>query len=452
VRAPGHRSSLVVALAVGASLFAACGGGSDDAASTPVAPSTPSSSRPAGTATPSTSDSSCPPARGAPAGPSAEAQVIQEGEGSAPRIEAAVYPAPEGGGEPWSQWGQGVVLPDGRFLSTAGDHRGADGNAYLFVYDPETRRITRVADVLSQVEHEEGAWGYGKIHAQLVASGCDVYLATYWGSRRGLEFSPSYDGDLLFRVDPSTLELEPLGTPVPRHGVPSLAGSTAAGLLYGEAVDPLVSERRDTGSFFAYDVEAGRVTFESDNPDHIGFRNIAVGPDGTAYLAGEGGVLLAYEPGSDELRPLPDPLPGGGWLRASTAPGPDGTVYGVTQDPDRLFALHRDGRITDLGEARGYTASLALSPDGSRFFYVPGAHGDAYEQGTPLIAVDTETGDQTVVAELNPPAERELGLRLGGTYDVAVDPSGDRVYVGLNAAEPSAEDAFGEVVLAVVHL
>ena len=227
MRAPGHRSSLVVALAVGASLFAACGGGSDDAASTPAPSSTPSSSRPAGTATPPTSrgDSSCPPARGAPDGPSAAAQVIQEGEGDTPRIEAAVYPAPEGGGEPWSQWGQGVVLPDGRFLSTAGDHRGADGNAYLFVYDPETRRITRVADVLSQVEHEEGAWGYGKIHAQLVASGCDVYLATYWGSRRGLEFSPSYDGDLLFRVDPSTLELEPLGTPVPRHGIPSLAGS-----------------------------------------------------------------------------------------------------------------------------------------------------------------------------------------------------------------------------------
>jgi len=452
VRAPGHWSP-VVAVVVGVSLLAACGGGSDDAVSAP-APSPSTSSRPAGTSAPATSrvDSSCPPARSVPDGPSATAQVIQEGSGDRPEIEAAVYPAPAGGGEPWSQWGQGVVLSDGRFLSTAGDHRGADGNAYLFVYDPETREITRVADVLSQVEHEDGAWGYGKIHAQLVAAGCDVYLSTYWGSRRGLEFSSTYDGDLLFRVDPSTLELESLGTPLPRHGIPSLAGSVDDGLLYGEAVDPLVSERRDTGSFFAYDVEDDRVAFESDDPDHIGFRNILVGPDGTAYVAAEGGRLLAYEPGSDALRSLPDTLPGGGWLRASTAPGPDGTVYGVTQNPDRLFALHRDGSITDLGEARGYTASLALAPDGSRFFYVPGAHGDAYEQGTPLIAVDTETGDQTVVAELNPPAERELGLRLGGTYDVAVDPSGDRVYVGLNAADPGAKDAFGQVVLAVVHL
>ena len=452
MRTPGHRWSPLLALAVGVSVLAACGGGSDDAAapasSAPPASTRPSSSAPASTRDPST----CPAARGTPAGPSATAQEIQPGAGDRPAIEAVVYPAPDGGGEPWSQWGQGVVLPDGRFLSTAGDHRGADGNAYLFVYDPETRRITRVADVLSQVDHRAGAWGYGKIHAQLVAAGCDVYLSTYWGSRRGLEFSPTYDGDLLFRVDPSTLELESLGTPVPRHGIPSLAGSAARGLLYGEAVDPLQSERRDTGSFFAYDTDAGRVSFESDDADHIGFRNILVGPDGTAYLAAEGGRLLAYEPGSDALRALPDPLPGGGWLRASTAPAPDGTVYGVTQDPDRLFALHPDGRITDLGEARGYTASLALAPDGSRFFYVPGAHGDAYEQGTPLIAVDTETGDQTVVAQLNPPAEQELGLRLGGSYDVVVDPSGDRVYVGLNAADPEAEDAFGQVVLAIVHL
>ena len=192
--------------------------------------------------------------------------------------------------------------------------------------------------------------------------------------------------------------------------------------------------------------------YKRQDPDHIGFRNILVGADGTAYLAAEGGRLLRYQPGSDALEALPDPLPGGGWLRASTHPGPDGTVYGVTQSPDHLFALHRDGRVTDLGEARGYTASLALAPDGKRFFYVPGAHGDAYEQNTPLIAVDTETGEQTVVAELNPPAEHALGLRLGGTYDVAVDPSGDRVYVGLNAADPSAKDAFGQIVLAIVHL
>lgn len=451
MRNHGRRRRLTcTALAACLSVIAACSSGSSDDGSFAQLPSTTRSD--ATTGRPQARVADCAAVdRRRPEGPSAEAQVIQEG-GDGPTIEAVVYPRPQSGGNPWSQWGQGVVLPDGRFLSTAGDHLGADGNAYLFVYDPDTRTITRFADVLSQVNHDQGAWGYGKIHAQLVAAGCSVYVSTYWGTRRGLEFSDSYDGDLLFRLDQQTLELESLGTPAPKHGIPSLAGSAPDHLLYGEAVDPLISENRDRGSFFAFDTETGKVAFESDNGDHIGFRNILVGADGTAYLAAEGGRLLEWKPGSDALRPLPDPLPGGGWLRASTVPAPDGTVYGVTQDPDRFFALHADGRVTDLGEARGYTASVALHPDGKRFYYVPDAHGSAYEQGTPLIEVDTESGKQTVVAELNPPAVKALGLQLGGSYDVAVDPSGDRVYAGLNAAADGTDEGFGEVVLAIVHL
>ena len=115
---------------------------------------------------------------------------------------------------------------------------------------------------------------------------------------------------------------------------------------------------------------------------------------GRAYVAGEGGALLVYEPGADSLRELPERLPGGGYLRATTRPAPDGTVYGVTEAPDRFFALGSDGHVRALGDARGYTASVALDPDGSRFFYVPGAHGDAFEQGTPVVEVDTATGEQ----------------------------------------------------------
>jgi hypothetical protein len=57
-----------------------------------------------------------------------------------------------------------------------------------------------------------------------------------------------------------------------------------------------------------------------------------------------------------------------------------------------------------------------------------------------------------VVVELNELAQEPLGLRLGGTYNVAFDPSRDVVYIGMNAGEPSAESAFGEVVLMIVHL
>jgi hypothetical protein len=175
-----------------------------------------------------------------------------------------------------------------------------------------------------------------------------------------------------------------------------------------------------------------------------------VGADGTAYLAGKDSRLLEYKPGSQTLRVLPERLPGG-WLRASTTPAPDGTVYGVTQDPDLLFALHPDGHIDDLGPARGYAASLAIDPNGKRFFYVPGATGNSWKQGAPLVAVDTKTGEQTTVVKLNDLAERKLGLTLAGSYSVAVDPTGARAYIGFNAGRTRA-DPWGEVVLVVVDL
>ena len=132
-------------------------------------------------------------------------------------------------------------------------------------------------------------------------------------------------------------------------------------------------------------------------------------------------------------------------------------MYGVTQAGrgagarDQLFALQPDGSVRTLAATRGYTASLAMEPDGSRVYYVPGAHGDSYLQGTPVIAVDTRTGKETVVANLNALAEEHLGLTLGGSYDVALDAKRRVLYVGLNAGS-ERDSPWNEVVLAEVSL
>ena len=441
-----RRSSLVRGVLCVVAAAAACSSGGDSA-------SERRSGRPAPTAADAAGACGRVPEPREAEGPSAETVLLQGPDDGGPAVEGAVYPRPDYRGDPWSQWGQGVALADGRFVSAIGDHLGPDGNSYLFVYEPERERITRFADVLSHAEHEAGDWGYGKVHGQMLAGPCgEVFFGTYYGDLDGLEYGGTYRGDLLFRVDPSTLEVERLGVPVPERGLPSLAGPTPDGILYGEAVDPLPADpdAYPGGAFFAYDPARDRILFRSDDERHSGFRNILVDGEGTAYLATDDSRLLVYEPGSTELRVHPERLPGG-WLRASTLPAPDGTVYGVTNEPFNLFALRPDGSIRDLGPAGGYTASLALHPDGRRFFFVPGAHGDSWQKGTPLVAVDTDTGEQEVVVELNQLAERELNLTLGGTYNVAVDPSGERVYVGFNAG-PDRDDPWGQVVLVVVHL
>ncbi|HSM44722.1 MAG TPA: hypothetical protein VK969_06860, partial [Acidimicrobiia bacterium] len=172
---------------------------------------------------------------------------------------------------------------------------------------------------------------------------------------------------------------------------------------------------------------------------------------GRAYYSNGVGELDRFDPATNSVTSHTSTLPGD-WLRASTAPAPDGRVFGVTEDPSVFFVMHPSGEIDALGPARGYTTSMALDPDGSRFFYIPDAHGGAWVSDAPLISVDTATGEETVVAELNPLAEQALGIRLGGTYDLAVGPEGDTVYIGLNGGSVGSEDVFGEVALLVVDL
>ena len=67
------------------------------------------------------------------------------------------------------------------------------------------------------------------------------------------------------------------------------------------------------------------------------------------------------------------------------------------------------------------------------------------------MAVDTASGEQRTMIELNPLTEQAFGLTAGGTYDVAVDPQSGRIFIGLNAAPPGEREAFGQVVAVLVE-
>ena len=384
-------------------------------------------------------------------GPSTE--MIDLGEVNGMRVEGAVYPRPDYPGDPWTMWGQGIALSDGRFISAIGDHIGPDGNSFIYEYDPNAGTLATLGDLLSYVDHTPGSWGYGKVHGQMVNGPCgEVYFASYWGTNRDLVYDESYRGDILFRIDPDARTMAALQVPVEEHGIPSVAAAPGRGLVYGEAIDPVLeSEDLDAGPFFVYDVVNDQVVFEGPAQPHTGYRNIMVDAEGRAYYSIGSSELAVYDPETNEIQTHPHTMPGL-WLRASTTPAPDGRVFAVTRDPDAFFVLNPDGTIESLGNPVEYTASMAVHPDGDRFFFMPDAHGDAWAFGGALTSVDTTTGEQTVIAELNPLAEEGLGLRLGGTFSVAVAPEGDKVYIGANAGPLGADDGFGEVVLLVVHL
>jgi hypothetical protein len=338
------------------------------------------------------------------------------------------------------------VLADGRFLSALGDHMGKDGNSFFYVYDPSTNTLRLISDVLSLTDHRSGDWGYGKIHAQMVLGACgDVYVTSYWGTRSGLEFGGSYSGDILMRIDPQSETITNLNTLVSGHGIPSLAISPDGGALFAEGADPAT----DQGVFIARDMESGAEIFRDNDSAHTGFRAMAVDTEGRAYYSIGDGRLRRYDPVSGEVADLTDRMPGE-FLRAATPPDATGTIVAVTQDEPTFFTLDTEGTITSLSRAPGYTTSLAR--DGNLVYFIPDAHGGAWESGTPVMVLNAATGTQTVLVELNDLAERELGLRLGGTYNIAIDSQAARLFIGLNAAPPDSGSTFGTVVLVVIDL
>ncbi len=153
--------------------------------------------------------------------------------------------------------------------------------------------------------------------------------------------------------------------------------------------------------------------FREDVPTHSGFRNVLVGPDGHAYVASYGGHLLEYVPGATQMTIYPKTLPGGGVLRASTVPARDGGG-GATQSPDQFFAFKTDGTIESLGAAQAYTTSMAVEPDGSAFYSVPGAHGESEAIGAPVVAVDPATGRQRTSSPPATSCSRSSGCRRPG--------------------------------------
>jgi hypothetical protein len=197
-----------------------------------------------------------------------------------------------------------------------------------------------------------------------------------------------------------------------------------------------------------FDTSTGVVTHQVDDPRQYGFRALGIDPVSGGVLYGiGGGELAALDPTSGEFEDLDLELPGF-WLRAITRPTPDGTVYGVSDDESFLFSISPDGTVEVLGEPGGTTTSLAMTPDGTRVFWMPEAHGGAWEVGAPIMSMDTASGETTEITSLVDPFE-ELDLLPGGTYSVVYQDGS--LILGVNASDLNDDSGFGTVVLVVVE-
>ena len=270
-----------------------------------------------------------------------------------------------------------------------------------------------------------------------------LWATTYWGRRGDVVYGDGYEGDLLLEVDSDRKVVVNHGPIAGRRGIPSMVLAADGRTLVAEANQP---DRN--GYLTAFDAVTRTVLSEASDSRHIGFRALGAPLDGGVLYSIGGGRLARYSPTDGGTNDLGVVMPGD-WLRAATAPAPDGTIYGVTQDEPVLFALAPDGSIVILGDPRGYTTTLTMTHGGETVYWLPDAHGRAWEHGATVLALDTESGRISEVVSLRRPFEDELGLLPGGTYSISY--SSGRLYLGINASPLGDDSGFGTVVLVVIE-
>jgi len=402
--------------------------------------------------------------------------------GRAPTVELYRLPldpikdsAPPAGETPrqWTVWGQGTIDPaTGRFYGAVGDHAGRDARIHIVVFDPRTKKISLSSEINASLGARPGAFADGKIHGRLdFYSGPWLWFCTYWAKYpepSAEDYATGYQGGRIGRYNVQTGEVVDEGVPLPRASWPSHLVDVARGRLYAAG---------HFGEFLAWDIGARKVIFAGRLPEGMSWGNRVLLLDektGSVYSSNTDGSdptfnMIRYDPAENRFEKLSLPMPPDekgerGPIRAHTARrDPDGLFRAVTQN-GVLFAFDPEKTtIAPLGICwpgeRRYTTSIAASPDGRYLYYLPGAHGDSFFEGSPVVQYDTRQKRFKVLAFLSSALLSKYGYLVGGTYSVVADPRGEKLYILMNGAlrdpkdpGPLPKEAFGAPAFLVVTL
>lgn len=369
-----------------------------------------------------------------PAGIAKEVAVAR----AIPTVELLYFPGQDYAGRPWSVWGEGSFA-GGTYYTAIGDHLAPAGNAFVYAYDPVKKTLTRIVDVRKTLALPDGHYTPGKIHTRLdLASDGWLYFATHRGSTRATTDANKYQGDWIMRHHPATGKTEVVCRgPVGKHCIP-VGITDAKRLVFYGATAPGVGGEEE-GKFFAYDLKDRKLLHEvADGPA----RAIALSPSTgkVFYTRRSDGKLMRLGP-TDNKGPVA--IPGTIGLRAASAESPAGVIYAVSQGrdgaPAKLYALDvKTEKVADLGPAavgaQQYITALALDARGRYLYYCPGAHGNADRDGTPIVQYDTRTKTRKVIAFLAKHYTDKYGLTPRGSYALALDARGERLFITWNVS------------------
>ncbi len=149
-------------------------------------------------------------------------------------------------------------------------------------------------------------------------------------------------------------------------------------------------------------------------------------------------------------------------MRAQTRRrGPDGLFWCVTYNGEMFTFDPVNEEIVSKGlnwpGKERYTTSMDRSPGGRYVYYLPGAHGHGYTDGSPIIQYDTKTDTKKVLAFVHPYYYKKYGYTPGGTFSIKLDDKGERLFILWNGAlvehqEGRGGDTFGQCSVMLVKI
>ncbi|QDU97849.1 CRTAC1 family protein [Lignipirellula cremea] len=379
------------------------------------------------------------------------AAEMKEVEGYAPFVMAKTPPKvevqfPQNLGEGpltrrlWSSWGDICLASDGSVYIGIGDHHHdslGDGRCFIYRWDPKTRLLTQIVDMNQVVLPQPGQPAWSKVHAKIdegpdgkIYFCCTLNAGNDAGNPK-YQWTERLPGAQIYQYDPETGKTIVFANMPPKR-------CTATSLYDAERKTWWCNLEAGKGdALYGLNLETGKLVYQGVDGE-VGFnRNFALGAEGQIYFNGPAGNLQRLDPATKKTTDLkfsfPDESPG---MRASTGESKRGEIYGATYRTSQLFSLNtKTNKVKMLGPTWGvgeYTTMMLLSPDEKYVYYLPGAHGQAFRYGTPVVQYEIATGVRKVLAFLAPAMEEQIDYVPGGTYGVKISDDGSTLYVNFN--------------------
>lgn len=384
----------------------------------------------------------------------------------------------------WSNWSQAAYYPPtGRFYSTLGDTDPYDAHLYVVEYDPATRKLRCLPEIHSLLDTPRGQMTEGKIHGYLdFYDGPNLWFCSYWTiypEPGEVEYQTGYEGGRILSFNVLTDTLTDHGIPMKRVSWPYHRIDTQRGILYAVGY---------YGEFLAWDIAKRKILWGGyppkdmtwwwramviDEPTGYVYSSYIYDPDSNVHV-------IKYDPHKNRFFKLETRMPHFSgkrqivekekprevdMFRANTLRrGPDGLLWCMTKQGE-VFTLDPEAdRICAKGinwpGLMRYTCALERSPGGRYLYYCPGAHGVAYEDGSPVVQYDTRTGRKKVIAFLYPYYHEKYGYIPAGSFSIKLDETGERLFTLWNGGFFYPEDAnkpdfhgfFGNCAIACINI